>query len=141
VERAVQAQHMTDIEERGLQSDWKCELVEWASRNDSVREVWLFGSRGPKGGATSDSDLDVGLVLMPAIDKHDWALGKYIALGDTWQAELAEVIGRHVSLELITHDDTVIRSTGVRIWERTSNSPEGQGRGPLERPSRGRGAQ
>jgi predicted nucleotidyltransferase len=48
--------------------------VAWAQKNDSIRELWLFGSRA-KGVANASSDVDIGLVLMPAKGKHDWALG------------------------------------------------------------------
>jgi predicted nucleotidyltransferase len=83
----------------GLPHDWKDHLVAWAQRNDSVRELWLFGSQGPKGGAHPTSDVDIGLTLMPAIGNHNWALGNFAALGDDWQSELEAIVGRHVSLE------------------------------------------
>jgi hypothetical protein len=40
---------------------------------------------------------------MPAKGKHDWAFGNYSALGDKWQAELGEIVGRHVSLEIMPY--------------------------------------
>lgn len=117
---------MTAIDERKLRSGWKQALIDWASGNEAVRELWVFGSRGPKGGSKPESDLDVGIVLAPKIGDHDWALGNYFALGDRWQAELAAIVGRHVSLQaMITGNDgdTEIRSTGARLWERTSSGP------------------
>src|ERR1700730_13878134 len=52
-----------DSSDIGLQPRWKAVLIEWAQLNGSVRELWLFGSRGPKGGATVASDVDIGLAL------------------------------------------------------------------------------
>jgi predicted Rdx family selenoprotein len=71
--------------------------------------------------ADSSKDLDVGIVLAPAIGKTDWALGAFYALGDAWQAELGHIVGRHVSLQAMlpgNEGDVEIRSTGVRIWSR-----------------------
>ena len=47
-----------------LPDEWSRLLCQWASKNDSVRELWLFGSRA---GGTShpDSDVDIGIGLMP----------------------------------------------------------------------------
>jgi hypothetical protein len=56
---------------------------------------------------------------MPPKGNHDWARGNYEALGDTWQAELAAIVGRHVSLELMTDE---IRASGSILWVRDTNS-------------------
>lgn len=79
------------INEIGLAAGWRQALIEWASRNDAVRELWIFGSRGPKDDAQSESDLDVGIALMPAIGQHDSALGIFYDLGDEWQAALGKI--------------------------------------------------
>ena len=64
------------------------ELIrQWAARTDSVREVWLFGSRA-KGTSRPDSDVDIGIYLMPPAEGADWALALYTAEGDAWQREL-----------------------------------------------------
>jgi predicted nucleotidyltransferase len=105
----------------GLQPGWKAALIDWAQLNGSVSELWLFGSRGPKGGATVASDVDIGLVLMPADEGHDWALGNYAALQEEWQAELEAIVVRHVSLVAMlpgNAGDREIRSTGARLWKR-----------------------
>ncbi len=47
---------------------------------------------GPKATADSSKDLDIGIVLAPAIGKTDWALGAFYALGDAWQAELGHMV-------------------------------------------------
>jgi hypothetical protein len=82
-----------NIIDEGLNPNWRLDLIVWAARNDSVTAVWIFGSRGPKSLADADSDLDVGVVLMPAIGDHHWALGNYMALGDEWQAAWAPLLG------------------------------------------------
>jgi hypothetical protein len=53
----------------GLPTGWRDGLVAWAQKNDSIRELWLFGSRA-KGVANASSDVDIGLVLMPAKGKQ-----------------------------------------------------------------------
>jgi predicted nucleotidyltransferase len=107
--------------ESDLPNGWKDSVIAWAQRTDAVRELWSFGSRGPKGGARSDSDVDLGVVLMPQDGAHDWALGNYVSLGDEWRADLEAIVQRHVSLvPMIAGDegDEVIRSTGVCLWRR-----------------------
>ena len=97
---------------------WKDLLIRWADRNGSVRELWLFGSRGPKGGAKPESDVDLGLVLIPKE-----GFGNYVALQPIWRGELEAIVKRHVSLvPMIAGNagDAVIRSTGVRLWQRKS---------------------
>jgi predicted nucleotidyltransferase len=71
--------------------------VAWAQKNDSIRELWLFGSRA-NGDAKASSDVNIGLVRMPANGKHDCALGNYAALGSRWRADLEAIVGCHVSL-------------------------------------------
>src|SRR5580704_11013830 len=98
---------------------WRQAVIEWAARNEAVTEIWVFGSRGPKALATADSDLDIGIVLAPPKGKTDWAFGNYMALGDGWQAYLAALVGRHVSLQAMlpgNKGDVEIRSTGICIW-------------------------
>jgi hypothetical protein len=105
----------------GLPPNWQTAMISWASKNECARELWLFGSRGPKGGATAASDVDIGLTLMPANGDHDWALGAYAAMQDDWQAELEVMVRRHVSLvAMLPGDkgDLEIRATGVRLWQR-----------------------
>lgn len=95
-------------------------LRAWATANRSVRQIWLFGSRA-KGTARPDSDVDVAIALMPASGRHDWALGNYVAFGDRWQSELADLLGLSVSLEGIvssTEGEEEVRQTGILLWER-----------------------
>jgi predicted nucleotidyltransferase len=104
----------------GLPTGWREGVVTWARENGSVRELWLFGSRA-KGEAKAGSDVDIGLVLMPANGKHDWALGNYAALGSRWRADLETIVGCHVSLVPMipgNEGDIEIRMTGDRVWQR-----------------------
>jgi len=106
-----------------LADDWRERCAAWAERTDAVRELWLFGSRGPKGGARADSDVDLGLVLMPKIGNHDWALGNYAALVDHWRADLEGIVDRRISLvPMIQGNDgnAHVRTTGERLWRRCS---------------------
>jgi len=80
-----------------LPEAWLQGIRAWAEANNSVREVWLFGSRA-RGDATEDSDVDLALALVPPQGKHDWAFGNYCAHWAQWQTELEAIVGRHVSL-------------------------------------------
>ena len=64
-------------------------IREWAARTDSVREVWLFGSRA-KGTSRPDSDIDIGIYLMPPTPTSDRALAAYTANGDALAARAGE---------------------------------------------------
>jgi predicted nucleotidyltransferase len=111
---------LTENADIGLPTGWRDNFVAWARSNDSVRELWLFGSRA-KGEATDVSDVDLGLVLMPANRKHDWALGNFYALESEWKAELEAIVGRHVSVTAMiagNEGDIEIRMTGERLWQR-----------------------
>ena len=101
---------------------WRERCVAWAQSNDLVSEIWLFGSRGPKGDAHSESDVDIGLVLMPkGTGATDWALGNYVALRSKWRADLEAIVQRHVSLVPMVagnEADEEVRSTGFCLWRR-----------------------
>jgi hypothetical protein len=104
----------------GLPDGWRERCINCGQSNGSIRELWLFGSRGPKGGARLGSDVDIGIALKPAVADHDWAFGNYVALGKIWQGELEKIVGAHVSLVPMVpgnEGDTVIRSTGVCLWK------------------------
>jgi predicted nucleotidyltransferase len=98
----------------------RTDLIGWAERNGSVKEMWLFGSRA-KGTAREASDVDIGLALMPPVGDHNWALGNYYALDRQWKLELEAIVDRHLSLEPMvpnTDGDAVIRRTGIMLWSR-----------------------
>src|SRR2546429_6230234 len=83
-----------------MRDEWLCGLRSLASGNDSVRELWLFGSRAT-GWSRPDSDVDIALALMPPKANHDWALGNYFALASEWKRQLEAIVGCHLSLEAI----------------------------------------
>ena len=85
-------------ESMDMRDEWLRDLRSWASKNESVRELWLYGSRA-RGDSREDSDIDLAIALMPPVGEHDWARGNYYALGDGWQRELETIVGRRVSLE------------------------------------------
>ncbi|WP_409363730.1 nucleotidyltransferase family protein [Bradyrhizobium liaoningense] len=104
----------------GLPAGWRASVIDWAQDNGSIREMWLFGSRA-KGTAAPESDVDIGIVLMPARGEHDWAFGNYVALQPRWQAAVETIVQRHVSLVPMVEGNEgadIIKSTGVRIWRR-----------------------
>ena len=91
----------------------------WAARTDSVREVWLFGSRA-NGTSRPDSDVDIGIYLMPPTEKSDWALAAYTAEGDAWQRDLERLLGLRVSLEAVRDGGRGHKEVqaGIRLWAR-----------------------
>jgi predicted nucleotidyltransferase len=106
-----------------MQEDWLRCLRLWASKNDNVSELWLFGSRA-RGDSRRDSDVDLAIALMPPTGKHDWAAGAYFGLHTEWKRQLEAIVGRHVSLEAIvpgTDEDAAVRRSGVQLWARTSH--------------------
>jgi predicted nucleotidyltransferase len=103
-----------------MRDEWRAALRQWASNNDCVRELWLFGSWAT-GDATPGSDVDVALVLTPPKGADNWALGKYLALGDDWSTQLEKIVGCHVSLEAIVPGSepyAMVRKTGALLWSR-----------------------
>jgi predicted nucleotidyltransferase len=103
-----------------MQDEWLRNLRSWASKNDSIRELWLFGSRA-RGDSQPESDVDLAVALMPARGKHDWAAGNYVALHSEWKRQLEVIVGRHVSLEAIspgTKEDAAVRRSGRLLWSR-----------------------
>jgi hypothetical protein len=59
----------------------------------------------------------------PKKANRDPAYGALADLGLIWQAELEEIVGRHVSLEHLTPGtdfDVKTRSTGTCLWSRSS---------------------
>ena len=101
-----------------MRDQWVRSLVQWASANGNVRELWLFGSRA-NGRTHAGSDVDLAICLAPPHGRHDWALGNYVASGDEWSRQLEAIVGRHVSLEAIkpgTDEDAIVREHGVRLW-------------------------
>jgi predicted nucleotidyltransferase len=103
-----------------MQDEWLRGLCAWAAANESVRELWLFGSRA-RGDAREDSDVDLALALMPPPGKHDWALGNYFRFESEWKRELEAIVGRAVSIEPLVpgeDSDARVRREGKRLWAR-----------------------
>src|SRR5262245_35947217 len=96
---------------------WLRAIEQWAEQNDSIKEVWLFGSRA-RGDATDVSDVDIAITLMPPKGSHNWALGNYLRFGDQWQRELAALVGRHVSLALRMGLPPKADAEAVLLWKR-----------------------
>jgi predicted nucleotidyltransferase len=103
-----------------MRDEWIAALRTWATNNDCVHELWLFGSRA-KGTSEPDSDIDIALALMPPSGKTNWALAAYVESFEEWKAELRAAVNWPVSLVAIgakfEMDDTV-RGTGIVLWRR-----------------------
>jgi predicted nucleotidyltransferase len=103
-----------------MRDEWLRGLRSWASRNDAISELWLFGSRAT-GRLRPDSDVDVAVVLIPSVGSHDWAGGNYVACHSEWKRQLEAIVGRHVSLEAVepgTKEDAAVRKSGKLLWVR-----------------------
>lgn len=104
-----------------LPDEWKVALRHWAAKHDDVHQMWLFGSRAD-GTHRQGSDVDICLVLRPPITQGSTPLGNFSALKCRWRDELIAVVGRHASLEALTHDDPRIATFTAKsklIWERS----------------------
>jgi len=103
-----------------MKEEWLVALRAWASGNNCIRGMWLFGSRA-RGVARPDSDIDIALDLMPPSGKTNWALAAYVESFKVWKADLQAAVDWDVSLIAIGPGfdlDDVVRMTGVCIWAR-----------------------
>lgn len=110
-----------------MQNAWVRGLCSWASVNDSVGELWLFGSRAQEC-SRPDSDVDLALALVPSKKANDdRAFTNYFFSRDEWKQQLEDIVGRHVSLEIIVPDepgpdwDSMVRCFGICLWNRTGS--------------------
>jgi len=114
-----------------LEGTWLGEILAWARSRPEVAEVWLFGSRA-KGTARPDSDVDLGIVLVPGSAGHDWPLGNWMSPSNRSRDELQGCIGRHVSLELFSRpgeeqseEEVAARAPAILLWTRTAATRTG----------------
>ena len=97
-----------------MRDEWISGLQNWAAHNDSVRELWLFGSRA-KGTSRPESDVDIALMLTPDTS----AMMNYNDSFDEWKDELRAIVGRDVSVEAIgPGSDAIVRASGELLWRR-----------------------
>ena len=90
----------------GLPESWINGIQQWAEKNSSIREVWLFGSRAR--GDHEDADVDLAVTLTPPTGlpgriPSNWALYKFRdhETRRSWKAELEGIVGREVDLEKV----------------------------------------
>jgi predicted nucleotidyltransferase len=103
-----------------MRDEWVMGLRSWAASNESVRQLWLFGSRA-RGDARDNSDVDLAIALMPPVGTHDWALGNYYCFETEWKQQLQAIVGRAVSIGPLVpgeESDVRVRREGVLIWAR-----------------------
>ncbi|MFB9268038.1 nucleotidyltransferase family protein [Bradyrhizobium erythrophlei] len=99
-----------------MRDEWVTALENWAANNESVAELWLFGSRA-KNTSRHDSDIDIALLMMPPIGKTNWALANYVENFDEWKAQLRDAVDWPISLVAIGPKedmDKEVRRTGIR---------------------------
>jgi predicted nucleotidyltransferase len=96
---------------------WLRGIQQWAEQNGNVVEVWLFGSRA-RGEGTDESDVDLAVTLMPPKGTHDWAAGNYFAEVQKWRAELKEIVGKRVDLELMEFLPALAAADALLLWKR-----------------------
>jgi predicted nucleotidyltransferase len=103
-----------------MQDEWLSGLRLWASQNDNIRELWLFGSRA-RGTSRPESDVDIAIALVPAMGFHNWAYANYVECRPQWKQQLEAIVGRSISFSEISPDtdlDIEVRSTGNLVWQR-----------------------
>jgi predicted nucleotidyltransferase len=103
-----------------MRDEWLRGLCAWAAANESVRELWLFGSFA-RGDAREESDVDIALALMLPKGNHDWAFGNYFCFESEWKRELEAIVGRAVSIAAMMpgeDSDARVRREGKRLWPR-----------------------
>ena len=69
--------------------EWLDAIVEWGRKRESVKRIWLFGSRA-KGISTQTSDLDIAVELNP--DDGE-CLAEWVLNAKKWKQEIQEVVG------------------------------------------------
>jgi predicted nucleotidyltransferase len=111
-----------------MSSEWLRGLRSWVSANDSVLELWLFGSRA-QGCSRPESDVDLAVALMPARSKHDDpAYTNYYFSKSEWKEQLKNIVERPVNLDAIAPDmpgpdwDSMVRCFGVCLWSRADTN-------------------
>jgi predicted nucleotidyltransferase len=73
-------------------------ISEWALQRQSIKAVWLFGSR-TRGEATPDSDYDLGLELLPGISpSDDGPFTDFFFNWEDWKADLIVRLGAEVDI-------------------------------------------
>ena|ERR1700688_1446917 len=111
---------MAGVNNVDMRDEWIVALRAWAAKNDCVLELWLFGSR-TAGTSRPESDIDIAVALMPPTGKHDWALTAFVESFDAWKSQLRAAVEWDVSLVAIGPGfemDTIVRTTGIRLWRR-----------------------
>lgn len=103
-----------------MYDEWISALRSWAARNESISELWVFGSRA-HGIPRPFSDIDIAVALMPPQGKHDPAYTAFHFSFDEWKVELRTILDWDVNLAAIGRDfpmDLEVRTTGIRLWRR-----------------------
>ncbi len=80
-----------------IPTQWIEAIRAWAERNENILQVYLFGSR-VRGDNRNDSDLDIAVLI--ASSRSNTALGRWVALADSWAAELQEKLPIQIDLQL-----------------------------------------
>ena len=118
---------MNQSAEDGLTPGWRERAAAWATNNERMLALHLFGSRA-KGGFADESDVDLAYVLVGSDPAE--VLAYSICECADWAGELKEVIGAAVQLEMADPlTDTVVwpavREHGQLIYRKAGHLPVG----------------
>jgi predicted nucleotidyltransferase len=84
----------------------------WASRNDAISKLYIYGSR-VKGDFKKISDLDIAIEIDPRNGDTN-ELTTWICEGSNWEEELKSLIPKYkIHLEWCNEDETPTVKTGV----------------------------
>ena len=109
------------MEEVGAQltDHWKDAIFEWASDQSLISEVYLYGSYA-KGTATSESDVDLALLVDAETDGERW--GHLVFEREGWVTQLNRKIPVKIDLQNLSDNDIVVKPAvlehGILIFRR-----------------------
>ncbi|MCA6102787.1 nucleotidyltransferase family protein [Bradyrhizobium australafricanum] len=94
-------------------------LIDWASKQEAIAAVWLFGSRA-RGDFRPDSDHDIALELMPSRGPaDDWAFTAFFFAYDRWKQDIRAILQNEISLVCFREDmECKFDPRVLKIWSR-----------------------
>jgi predicted nucleotidyltransferase len=98
-------------------------VSDWASENEAIEKVWLFGSRA-KGTNHAASDFDIAVMTAPPhVDLGnltDWAFQRATSERKIWQGQLEQRLHMHVSVECFPYgfEPREFVDVALLIWSR-----------------------
>ena len=98
-------------------------IITWAEKTSEIEAVFLFGSMA-KGTATTDSDIDLALVMTKGPER-DQRAGDYLRNWEAWEAELKTALAIEVYLGSLDPPmgqqvPNAVAECNIELWRRVS---------------------